>query len=216
VQPGSHIAFAPDQAWRYQASVSQKLDQAEVSATITQSRLQAVTDYGPTGTGEAPMDIGGGARREVEGVISAPLKLFGLSGTTLRARTSWRDSEVRDPFTGQARRASGETPYDAQLSLTQTASDLRWGVTAQAVGAARIYQMSQIVTRSANTGLGAFVEYDPGPLKVRLNLDNLVGGDRLEQTTYYAGSRAYGQASGVDYTRTSDRVIGLTLTRPLQ
>ena len=215
VQPGSHVAFAPDQAWRYQASFSQKLKAASVSATITQSRLQAVTDYGPTLGGEAPMDIGGGSRREFEGVFSTPVKLFGITGTTLRARTSFRDSEVRDPFTGQTRRASGEAPYDAQVSLSQQAAGMRWGVTAQATGAAHIYQMSQVVTRSANTGLGAFVEYDPGPVRVRLNLDNVVGGERLEQTVYYAGSRAYGQPSSFDQTRTAERAIGLTLTRPL-
>jgi uncharacterized protein (DUF1684 family) len=99
--PGAD-AFQPDHEWRYSASFKQALGpEAAMSASFTQSNLQSVTDLGPVGAGQAPVDIGPGERRQVNLAVVAPLLLPGLSAPAkLSASADWLASDVTDPFTG--------------------------------------------------------------------------------------------------------------------
>ena len=73
-------AFQPDRARRYVASLKQTLGGAVVvSASLTQADLDSVTDLGPVGGGQAPVDIGAGQRRRVDLSLTAPSFLPGLA-----------------------------------------------------------------------------------------------------------------------------------------
>jgi hypothetical protein len=209
--------FGPDQEWRYEASLQQRLaGDIDLSARIMRARLQNVTDLGPVGALQAPIDIGRGERSQIEANVAAPLHMFGWPALTLKAKAAWRDSQVIDPFSGQPRRISGETPYDAEVTLAGVAGPaMRWGVTARSGGSAMIYQMSQVTSYSPVGGVGGFLEYNPGPISVRLNLDNLLGGERTTRDIYYSGARDRGVVDRVDESRTSDRAIRLLFSKPL-
>jgi len=214
----SGLVFAPDQEWRYQATLQQRIaGDIDLSATLTLARLQSVTDLGPVGATQAPMDIGGGERRQLEASLAAPVQLFGLPSVNLKARTAWRDSEVADPFTQASRSISGEARYDAELVVSRAApgASMDWGLTARATGPTAFYQMSQVTTRSATAGLGGYVAYSPGDLSIRLQLDNVVGGVRTDRDIFFTGSRDVADPDRIEERRSSDRAVRLVLSRPL-
>ncbi|MEI9963747.1 MAG: hypothetical protein WDM92_02660 [Caulobacteraceae bacterium] len=208
--------FEPDHAWLYQAVVNQQLPRgAALSASFSRSVLESVTELGPVGQTQAPMDIGTGRQRQIDISLTTPVQLFDLPVADLRGSATWRTSEVTDPFTRARRQASGETPYQAELDLAQTLSPgLQWGLKGQIVGAQSLYQMSQVTSLSPTAGLGGYLAFAPGPFAVRLEADNLLGGDRTNTDTYFLGSRASGQVERISQGQTTARSFAVSLTRP--
>jgi hypothetical protein len=215
--PGVSAAFGPDQEWRYQAALEQTLaGDVQFKATLTAARIQAVTDLGPLGLAQAPIDIGAGERSQMEASLAAPMAVFGLPGLTIRARTAWRRSRVEDPFTGTPRPLSGEAAYEAELVLRPTDNDglVDWGLTGRAAGPTTFYQMSRVTARSVSAGLGGFVSYNPGELNLRLQLDNVIGGGRTDRDLFYSGARRL-NLERVEERQTADRAIRFVLSRNL-
>jgi hypothetical protein len=208
----------PDRGWRYGARLEQDLGGgARLAAGVSDWRMASVTELGPVGVGEAPVSIGPGERQQLNVNLTAPLAPLGLAGTTLAGELTLRRSQVVDPFTGERRAFSGESPYRAQLRLSGAlpAPDLSWSVVAQADGPQALHQMSQVTNLGATAGLGGAVSYGAGPVTLSLELENLVGGGR-EVTTYsYSGSRA--DAALADVIRRNDeaRAVRISLKRPL-
>jgi hypothetical protein len=211
-------SFQPDRAWRYVASVKQTLrGDVSLSASLTQSNLQSVTDLGPVGLIQAPVSIGAGQRRQVDLAVSAPLPLPWLPPARLSASADWLRSEVTDPFTGARRPISGDAPYRAQVNLTGQFAKLplTWALKAQVSGPQAVYQMSQVDLFSPTAGLGGALNYKAGKLVVGLQLDNIVGGGRTDTAITYAGSRAISLPEGVHQTFDDGRAVRISLSRPL-
>lgn len=211
-------SFQPDRAWRYAASVKQTLPGAvEVEASVVQSQLQSVTDLGPVGSGQAPVSIGAGERREVSLSLSAPVAAPGLPAARLSLKAGWRQSQVTDPFTGLRRPISGDSPYQAEVDLTGAlpGAPLSWGLKAQLSGPQSIYQMSEVDMLSPTAGLGGMINYRAGPVTVGLQLDNILGGQRTDTSLYYSGSRAGDLVDGVRQIRDESRAVRLSVSRAL-
>lgn len=230
IQPGQFAAYAqlasagtgaapqPDRGWRYGARVEQQLGGGvTVAAGVSDWRLDSVTELGPVGAGEAPVGIGPGGRQQLDVNLTAPLAPIGLPGATLAGDLTLRRSHVQDPFTGERRSFSGESPYRAQLRLSGAvpATELNWSVVAQADGPQTLNQMSQVTNLGATAGLGGAVSYGAGPVTVSLELENLVGGSR-EVTTYsYAGSRADAALADVIRRNDDSRAVRISLKRAM-
>ncbi|CAN7263551.1 hypothetical protein LJR219_001154 [Phenylobacterium sp. LjRoot219] len=230
IQPGQFAAYAqlatagagaapqPDRGRRYGARIDQDLGGgARLGAGVSDWRMASVTELGPVGAGEAPISIGPGDRQQLDVNLTAPLTPLGLAGATLAGDLTLRRSQVIDPFTGERRAFSGESPYRAQLRLSGAlaATDLSWSVVAQADGPQALHQMSQVTNLGATAGLGGALSYGAGPVTLSLEVENLVGGSR-EVTTYsFAGSRA--DAALADVIRRNDetRAVRISLKRPL-
>jgi len=217
VTPTELVNLQPNREWRYEAALEQKAGAIDLTASFTQARLATYAYLAPYGSTAGRVDMGVGDRSEVQAGLAAPLPVFGLAPFTLAASGAWRESQAQDPLTGQTGRLSGESPYDASLSLSQAVGVLgmRWGMTAHATGPARSYLTSQVTTLSATAGLGGFLEYRPGPVTLQLQLDNLVGGDRAQQDVYYAGPRDLSVIDRTDALHTTDRTIRLSISRAL-
>jgi hypothetical protein len=211
------LTLQPNREWRYQASVEQKAGAVDLTASVLHAYLQNYAYLAPYGADPGRIDMGAGERSEVQAGLAAPVSLFGVLPLTMKASGAWRTSQVGDPLTGALGRLSGESPYDASLSLTQAAADwnMRWGMTAMAAGPARSYLASQVASRSATAGLGGFFEYHPGGLTLQLQLDNILGGDRAEHDVYYAGPRDLNVIDRIDDSHAVDRAVRLSLIRPL-
>jgi hypothetical protein len=215
---GEPSAMQPSHGWRTGLRLAQTLGSgAKVSAEATDWRLASVTDDGPVGSGEAPTSIGPGERQQLAVSFATPLSVLGLRQTTLQADASVRRSRVIDPFTGQPRPLSGETPYGASLRLGGAflTSDLTWSVVAKADGPQSLYDMSQVTSLGATTGVGGAVTYGLGPVRMSLEVDNLVGGGRDVTTYSYAGSRSLGTLSDVVRRRDEARAVRFALRQPL-
>ncbi|HEX7760556.1 MAG TPA: hypothetical protein VF459_13700 [Caulobacteraceae bacterium] len=211
-------AFQPDREWRSVVSLRQSLPGAvTLSATLTQARLESVTDLGPVGQTQAPTAIGGGSRRAIDVSVAAPLDLPFLPSLTLSGRGSWRASSVTDPFTGVLRPLSGEVPYRAQLSLGGALAQLpiTWALKAQVTGPSSLFQMSEVDTLSIDTGLGGSLAYRAGYLVLGLQVDNLVGGSRSDISQRFSGSRASGARDGTAEIHGDSRAVRITLSKAL-
>jgi hypothetical protein len=213
------VSFQPDHGWSYSAALKQTLPGAVVvSANLTQSDLQSVTDLGPVGATQAPISIGAGQRRQVDVALTAPVPVPGSAPLTLSASAGWLQSQVTDPFTGVRRPISGDAPYKAEVNLAGGRVGklpLSWALKAQVVGPQAIYQMSQVDQISQTAGVGGTLAYKAGPITVGLQLDNIVGGGRNDTALTYAGSRAFDVADGVHETRDDSRAVRLSFSRAL-
>ena len=211
--------FGPNREWRYRLRFDQKLAGAvKLSAAVTQGHIESATELGPIGPGlQAPVSVAGGERQELNLALSAPLTSFGLPSLTLTGTSDWRDSQVRDPFTGELRRASAEAAQTATVGLVQSLSSLgaRWGLEGHFGGDQSLYQMSQVTNVSVADSVGGFIEYGPGPFAVRLQVDGLYGGDRTSTDLYYSGVRGVGYVDRTDHRTDSGQAIRLMLRKAL-
>jgi hypothetical protein len=215
--PAAGLTLQPNREWRYQATLEQKAGAVDLTARVLHAQLQSYAYLAPYGLDPGRVDMGQGQRSEVQAGLATPMSLFGVLPLTVKASGAWRTSLAADPLTGALGRLSGESPYDASLSLTQTAAswNMRWGMTAMATGPARSYLATQVSSRSATAGLGGFFEYHPGGVTLQLQLDNILGGDRAEHDVYYAGPRDLNLIDRIDDSRAVDRAVRLSLIRPL-
>jgi len=214
--PGATSAPQPDRGWRYGLQLQQALPGGvDLTAKVSDWRYASVTDLGPVGGGEAPVSIGPGSRQQLDLDLKAPLAPLGLGGATLAGQFSLRNSQVADPFTGQRRTFSGESPYRAELRLSGAAplTDLTWSVVATADGPQNLYQMSQVTNLGATAGVGGALTYGAGPVQLSLQLDNLIGGSRQVTTYSYAGSRADGSLGEIDRRADDARAVRFSLKR---
>lgn len=207
----------PSREWRYGAALTQKAGPVDLTASLTEARVQSFAYLGPAGAlGQGSVGRGEGGRSELSGGMAAPLPVWGLEPFKLEAQATWRASSVQDPLTGALGRMSGERPYDARLSLSQAVGPrMLWGVTAEAAGPQTNLGPTQVATLSSTAGLGGFLQYKARPVTVRLSLDNVLGGERSERDVFYAGGRDLNQIDHASEARTVDRGIHLSLIRPL-
>jgi hypothetical protein len=200
-------------------SLEQKLaGQLQLSAALTEARIDSATELGPVGPDlQAPISSPGGQRQELDLSLSTPLAALGLPSFTLKGSGAWRDSQVRDPFTREYRRASAESPETATLDLTQAglAGGAKWGLEGRFGGDQSIYQMSQVTSVSVADSLGGFVEYNPGAFAVRLQVDGLYGGERTATDLYYNTTRAAGYVDRMDHRSEDGQAVKLVLSKAL-
>jgi hypothetical protein len=216
--PGTAFAPQPDRGWRYGVRLEHQLPGAvKLTAEAADWRLASVTDLGPVGAGEAPVGVGSGERRQVSINLAAPLARIGLPNATVAGEVSVLSSQVQDPFTRQRRQMSGEAPYRVMLSVAGglPARDLSWSLRAQADGPQSYYQMAQVTNLGPTAGLGAALNYGAGPVRLSLEVDNLVGGGRDVATLNYPVSRAQDAPSSVERRRDDARAIRIALRRGL-
>jgi hypothetical protein len=214
----SAARIGPNREWRYQIHYDQKLaGDMRLSASLLQARIESATELGPVGPDlQAPISVAGGERQEADVSLAAPLTLFGLPSFTLNGAGAWRSSQVRDPFTGELRRASAETPQNATLGLSQSlGGGARWGLEGRFGGDQSLYQMSQVTQINVADSLGGFVEYAPGPLALRLQIDGLYGGERTSTDLYYVGARGVGALDRVDRHTDDGQAVRLILSKAL-
>jgi hypothetical protein len=147
--------------------------------------------------------------------LAAPLTGLGVPGGTIAGEVSLGSSQVQDPFTGQRREMSGEAPYRARLSLggSLAGPQVSWRLTAQADGPQSVYQMEQVTNLGPSAGLGGALTYGAGPVKVSLEVDNLVGGLRDVTTLSYAGPRVEDSLSNIARRKDDARAVRIALRK---
>lgn len=211
------LKIAPDHAWQYEASIDQKFGAASVSAGVTQGVSGTATELAPVSGGQTPASVAMKSKQKATIAFTLPLEGFGLSDTQLQSQATWRRSLVRDPVTGQYRRASGEAPREASINLTKKlpgAADTKIGLSGQLGTRRDFYQVSQTTQMLTSPRLGAFVSYAPGPLSMNLSVDGLMGGAQQFTDTFYNGSRN-GPASGTNTRKAGDAHISFSLSKKM-
>lgn len=192
-QPAAGGRLRPDEAWQLKAALTRRFAKTgQLTVAYTHADLKSSTELVQIAPGvQAPGSVTGGQRRQWDMSLNLPLRLIGLDALAVQGSGVMRWSEIPDPITGLQRPPSGETPYEAKLGLTADlpASRLRLGLQSQASGPQTIYGMARIDQMSVSPSVGAFIEFRPADLSLRLQLNDLAGADRRYVSTIYGQSR---------------------------
>jgi len=191
--------LAPDRHWQVELSFEQDFwEKGAVVVTLLHDDISGVLDYipvtGSSGTFDAPGNIGGGHKDQIDGELTLPLDRFGLDHGLLKVTNIWRFTGVRDPVTGRERDISGVRPQDIEFTLTQDVESLQstWGIYFFNCWDERYYRPSQYRhDRVIPPYIELSWDYKPSPQwMLSLALKN-VGRFRYEDTnTSYAGLRS--------------------------
>jgi hypothetical protein len=208
----------PDQEWRVAARWKLTLPAAaRLELGLESATLESSTELMRVAGREAPGSVAGGRRTAMDVSVDLPLKSFGLPLATLQGRSAWRRSEIADPLTGTVRRRSGEAPHEASLALVQSLPEhrLAWGLSAREQGVRSYYGLNTLSAVETDPSLGAFVEYRPDTFVLRLQLDDIAGGARRWNATYFTDGRDLGAVSRLDHREDGGPGFSLRLKRPL-
>lgn len=210
------LRITPDRAWQYKASVKQTVGAASIGASLVEGRSGTATELAPIASGQTPASVAMNKKQKATVAISLPLEGFGLADTKLQSQATWRQSQVRDPVTGQLRSANGEVPREASVNLTKDlpGTGTKIGVSGQLGTTRQLYQVNQTTQMRASPRVGAFVSYAPGPLSLDVRVDGLMGGTQQFTDTLYNGSRN-GPVSGTSTRKAGDTHISFSFSRKM-
>ncbi len=146
----------------------------------------------PSGTFDAPGNIGRGTKDEAAFTLTMPTDPLGWKGGQLTGQATFRHSRVIDPTTGAPRAISGLHGSDWEAHYTQGFP--RWrttlGVDVLGQWGQTFYRFDEIDTDKLKTYVDLFAEYRPKPdltLKVELLNATARGFDHFRQV--YFGPR---------------------------
>jgi outer membrane receptor protein involved in Fe transport len=188
----------PDQHSQYEISFEKDFwDKGALVATLMHERISDVEDYvpvtGPSGTFDAPGNIGTGHNTQIDIELTVPLDRIGLKNGLLKTTNIWRISSVGDPVTGQSRVISGERPQDIEWTLTQDIDSLKstWGIFYFNCWNENFYRVEQVQhLRTIPPYLSLWWEYKPtSTWSLHVELDNVGRFGYEDAFSDYAGPR---------------------------
>ena len=190
----------PQQAWVSEVSLEQRFwGDAAVVLTYRHFALRDAIDRGPDPSGafDAPANIGSGTKDEWVANLTLPLDRLKIRGGQVRGQVTWRDSEVADPTTGEAREISNLRPLEWEASFTQDVPTLRmtWGVDAFGGWRQTSYRFNSIDTTKLKTYVRPFVEWRAQTdLTVRAEIPNVTSRGLRRTRQVFDGARSAGEA----------------------
>lgn len=200
--------LTPQQAWVYEAAVERRF-WTDGSLTLTYRRfdLTDVVDripiYSLTGVilADAPGNIGGGRKTEIQASLTAPLERLGLKSAQLKGQLTWRDTRVIDPLSLSNREISSLHPIDWEVHFSQAIPDWRltWGLDLQGGIRERVFRLTEIETKKISPFLTLFVEHRlQRDLTVRVEAVGINLRDAKRIREVYVGPRSLGRLNYTD------------------
>lgn len=144
---------------------------------------------------DAPGNIGEGTNDVFSVGLTLPLNRFGVPGGLLKINGAWKKSEVIDPTTGNARRISGQAPFEGEIRFSQDLPKYKvnWGVDAFLAFEERYFRFDRVDQIELETWVAAYAEWKPRPdFAIRIEAQNLLGRDFTRQRWLYDAPRDVG------------------------
>lgn len=174
---GGNPDLLPQRAWEYRLTVERPvLGDGRLQVQLGYDRISLLQDRVPIeGGGDAPGNLGTGTRLFVNGTVDVPLASLGITGGRFTATGVWRDTSVRDPYTGQDRFFSGQSKWYAEAGFRQDLGSWAWGVNWYAQPKQSVFRRNEIDSFDGDEPfLTGFVEYRPTQATaVRLGVENI-------------------------------------------
>ncbi|HLO64691.1 MAG TPA: TonB-dependent receptor, partial [Azonexus sp.] len=174
---GGNPDLLPQRAWEYRLTVERPvLGDGRLQVQLGFDRISLLQDRVPIeGGGDAPGNLGTGTRLFVNGTVDVPLASLGITGGRFTATGVWRDTSVRDPYTGQDRFFSGQSKWYAEAGFRQDLGSWAWGVNWYAQPKQSVFRRNEIDSFDGDEPfLTGFVEYRPTQATaVRLGVENI-------------------------------------------
>jgi outer membrane receptor protein involved in Fe transport len=188
----------PERAWVYEGTWDQRFwDKGAFTASYSHSEVEAINDriliVTPTGTFDAPGNIGRGTRDTVRLNLSFPLDYFGLTNGMLKPTFTWRDSVVSDPVTGVSRRSTGETLVSTGFTYTQDIAWLDSTLTVDAFYDTQrwSYRLRELTHEGQDISFSVSWDWKISPdLLFHIRAENFLPRERFRERTFFNGTRA--------------------------
>ena len=105
-----NMELVPQQSWFLQGAIEKRFpDDSRMTLTVDYEDIEDIVQQIPIGDGEGPGNVAEATRMRVEFVGTQMLDKWGIPGGRLEWDYTVRDSEIKDPFSGEKRRLNGET-----------------------------------------------------------------------------------------------------------
>ncbi len=188
----------PDQHTQYAISYERHFwSKGALVATLMHEEISDVVDLvpvsGPSGTFDAPGNIGNGQNNEIDLSLTVPLDRLGIPNGLLTSTDTWSLSSVRDPVTGINRVISGERPQNLNIGFTQDIDRLKstWGINYYNCWDEQYFRLEQTQHRRVLPPyVNVFWEYKPTPAwSLHFELDNLARFVYKNELFDYSGPR---------------------------
>jgi hypothetical protein len=183
----------PQRAWEILASADRKLlGEGRIKLELGYNAIQMVQDRVPiAGGGDSPGNLGDGTERKAKLSIDLPLKAL-VRGARLSVTGSYVATSVRDPYTLEDRRFSGNSSFAYSGNFRQDLGSFAWGLTLQGNTGSTFFRRTEIDTiQGVSPKLSAFAEYRPsGRTTFTLGGENLTNSVSKRLRTFYASDRA--------------------------
>jgi hypothetical protein len=194
--------LVPEQAWVSEAAYERRfLGSGAFVITLRHSQITDVVDRAPLGDFDAPANIGEGTKDEEIVTLTLPLESIGLKGAQIRGVSTWRQSQVTDPTTGEKREITALHPSDWEAHFSQDLPNVRlnWGVDVFGGWRERYFRFNKIDTRKLGTYVVPFIEWKPrADLSLRFEIDNATRRGFKRTIQQYDGSRATSGLTSVE------------------
>lgn len=197
VLTAGNAELEPQKSWVTELAWERSFwDEGSLVVTLQHQEVQDVSDrvpiFTPTDVFDAPGNIGDGVGDSIGVDLTVPLSRLGVPGGRLRAQLEWEVSEVRDPTTGEIRRASGQQPFEGEINFTQDLPqyNVQWGANAFLGFEETYYRFDTVETIELEPWYNMFAEWKPQTnLSIRLELQNLSGRNFIRTRDVYTGPR---------------------------
>jgi hypothetical protein len=161
---GGNSDLVPQRAWELLFTADRTvLGDGRVKVELGYNRVSQVQDRVPTPEGfDAPGNLGGGQEVIARVNLDVPLARIGIKGGRLSFYGSYVDTSVRDPYTGQKRPFSLNSPFYWEASFRQDLGRFAWGIDMEGGTLSTAYRRDELDRFfSQNPVVKAFVEYRP-------------------------------------------------------
>lgn len=213
---GGNPDLRPQRVWEYRLTIERSvLGDGRIQALLGYDEVTQLQDRVPVeGGGDAPGNLGTGRRYFVSGTLDIPLGALGIRGGRLTASGTWRDTSVRDPYTGQDRFFSGTSRWYAEGGFRQDLGSFAWGFNLYGQPRASVFRRNEIDSfDGGDPFVTAFAEYRASPkTTVTLTVENLTDVRGTRHRLFFAGDRGAGAPVAVeDRERNRHATIYLSL-----
>ncbi|WBH17643.1 TonB-dependent receptor domain-containing protein [Sphingomonas radiodurans] len=174
---GGNAELLPQRSWEALATIEkQVLGDGQIKVELGYTRTALVQDRVPTPEGfDAPGNLGDGTSKIARATFDIPVARLGIKGGRISGRLSYVGTSVRDPYTGQDRPYSGNSPFVYEVNWRQDLGSFAWGFGLEGEDASTTFRQNELDTfYPGNPYITAFAEYRPTPsTTVTLSVDNL-------------------------------------------
>lgn len=212
---GGNPDLLPQRAWEYRLTVERPvLGDGRLQLQLGYDHISLLQDRVPIeGGGDAPGNLGTGTRMFVNGSVDVPLASLGITGGRFTATGVWRDTSVRDPYTGQDRFFSGQSRWYAEAGFRQDLGSWAWGVNWFAQPRESVFRRNEIDSFDGDEPfLTGFVEYRPTQATaVRLGVENIADVPSGRTRLFFQPDRTTATPSAVEI-RERNRHVAVSLS----
>ena len=208
---GGNAELLPQRAWEATAFVERPiLGDGLARLEAGYHRIALVQDRVPTPEGfDAPGNLGDGELFLLRGRLDAPLARYGIKGGRATFYASYVRARVEDPYTGERRPFSGNSPLIVTGSFRQDGRKFAWGVDVEGGAPTIFYRRNELDRNYQNTPyVSAFAEYRPTPrTTITAGLDNATARPAFRRRTFFEPDRRTREASVVELRKRNQQVV---------